>query len=528
MTNPDFHKQNTYPGLFASGKPNIPVPQVIGPYRIESLLEKGGMSILYLGTHPESRDPTTIKVLSPKYLSHPEVVRRFLDEAEIIAMADHPNIVKLFGHGEWEGGLYIAMEFIEGISLRQFILQNPVSLRRALEIIMDIAYALCHLHTHGVIHRDLKPENILITDKGQVKVIDFGIAQLLTERISPELPPKQKLIGTPIYMSPEQRDNPESVSYPTDIYSLGIVAYELILGKLSLGRIHLSLMPKGLQKILAKALQPSLELRYHDVVDFISDISAYINTSMHEQEKHAGDHISEFSENLKVAHESLAPDIPPDLTSLEIGISQHKSLQMSGNYCDFLELSEDSYGIIMGESSTVGAQAIIDTAFIKGLVRASTLFKKDPRELMHLLNEAMLKDPGNRVFTISYLILDMKASELTFLSCGYGSLWHIRDGQISKIVADNIALGIDATIDFKETRYPFKPGDMLIMHTYGAISYQDFEGHEFTEEKFLQAVMENVDEPAQKITDSLLRKVKVFSNKVYSERALSFICVRRK
>src|SRR5437868_4613956 len=113
MAKEDFYKQNTLPeGLSeiikTSPRPSE-IPKMIGPYKIENLLEKGGMSLLYLGVHPETNEPTTIKVLLPKFLSHPDVVQRFLTEAEIIAMSDHPNIVKLYGHGEWEGGLYIAM-----------------------------------------------------------------------------------------------------------------------------------------------------------------------------------------------------------------------------------------------------------------------------------------------------------------------------------------------------------------------------------------------------------------------------------
>ena len=107
------------------------------------------------------------------------MVKRFLAEAKIIAIADHPNIVRLHQSGRWEEGLYIAMEYVQGISLRQYLQKVPLSIKRALEIILEIAYALCHLHTHHVIHRDLKPENILITQEGKVKVIDFGIAQLL-------------------------------------------------------------------------------------------------------------------------------------------------------------------------------------------------------------------------------------------------------------------------------------------------------------------------------------------------------------
>lgn len=260
----------------------FPLPERIGPYKIQALLEKGGMSLLYLATDPKSDVPLIVKVLSPRFLSHPEMTNRFLKEAEIIALADHPNIVKLLGYGSWEGGLYIAMEFIKGTSLRQYLVQTPLSLRKSLEMILEIAYALCHLHTHGVIHRDLKPENILVDEKGQIKVIDFGIAQLIDPleiEKNHENWGKKRLVGTPIYMSPEQRENPENVSYPSDIYSLGIVAYEVILGKLPGGQVRLSLMPKGFQKILSKALQPNISDRYMDIVDFISDLSSYAHSS---------------------------------------------------------------------------------------------------------------------------------------------------------------------------------------------------------------------------------------------------------
>ncbi|MDE3048213.1 MAG: serine/threonine protein kinase, partial [Verrucomicrobiota bacterium] len=184
----------------------MPLPQQIGPYKVESLLSKGGMSVLYLGIHPTTSKPIVIKVLSPKYCKNKEMASRFLKEAAIIGMAHHPNIVRLYGQGAWEKGLYIAMEFVQGISLRQFIQQKSLTHQRALEIILQVAYALCHLHTHGVIHRDLKPENILITESGEIKVIDFGIAHLQGEAGTERITQKRKVMGTPVYMSPEQKE----------------------------------------------------------------------------------------------------------------------------------------------------------------------------------------------------------------------------------------------------------------------------------------------------------------------------------
>src|SRR5256885_15602408 len=119
MDDQDFHKQRTLPTIANSKSDEQKLPEKIGPYKVEALLERGGMSLLYLATHPETKDPITIKVLFPEFVSNPEMVQRFLREAEIIELTDHPNIVKLYGQGEWENGLYIAMEFIQGISLRQ-------------------------------------------------------------------------------------------------------------------------------------------------------------------------------------------------------------------------------------------------------------------------------------------------------------------------------------------------------------------------------------------------------------------------
>lgn len=509
MADEDFYKQRTLAGMPIGAQPpkvSAPIPEQIGPYKIEALFEKGGMSTLYLGLHPETQDPITIKALQPRFLSHPEVVQRFLTEAEIIALSDHPNIVKLYGHGTWEGGLYIAMEFIQGISLRQALLSTPISLKKALEIVIDIAYALCHLHTHGVIHRDLKPENILINEAGQVKVIDFGIAQLLTEREPQEKQSRQRLIGTPIYMSPEQRENPESVSYPSDIYSLGIITYELVLGKLSHGQIHLSLMPKGLQKILNKALQPNPSERYQDIVDFITELSAYLNSPQLPKENHVGEKLSEILENLHHAQEILAPSKAPDWKEIDIGLSSPKSLDIYGLHYDFMAFEDGSYGILMAESSAKGAEGIIYTALLRGMIQAFKPFANQPLELAAKLNHRLLQDQIDQAFAFSYLHLFPDENRLRYLSCGYGNLWHFSPitQQITQIAANNIALGIDPEIEFKETLLTWNFEDHLIFSSL----LSEYEA-EFDAEHFFQRWQSTKQQAAKKIVDAILLKTKL-------------------
>lgn len=520
MAEKEFYKQPTSPGISIPGGQPAATPEIpakIGPYPIESLLEKGGMSVLYLGTHPETKEPVTIKVLSSKFLPHPAVVESFLNEAKIIEMTNHPNIIQLYGQGEWEGGLYIAMEFIQGISLRQYILQNPISLNRALDIIVDISYALCHLHSHGVIHRDLKPENILVTESGQIKVIDFGIARLLTE--SHPARSHQQILGTPIYMSIEQRDNPTAVSFPSDIYSLGIIAYELVLGRLSHGQIHLSLMPRGLQKILQKMLQPNPDDRYQDVVDIIADISAYKGSLLLQKDKTPGDPVSEMAENMKKVQMTLLASTPPQWPRLEIGLVGHQGIGLSGIYYDFLELPEGAYGIIMGESASQGAEGVIYTGVLRGLVRALCRLTTKPIELVTILNDILFRDSMNQRFSLNYLVLNPNVNQLSYISCGYGNLWKIKSGSNAsvKITALNPPVGTSPDTEFIEKTELWEVGDCLIFNTVAGLPDEVFE----------RAVAECYDKPPQKQVEIIIRKLQTSSRKLFQERSISLVSIQR-
>ncbi len=519
MTNPEFYHQPTRP----TGQPDeiIPVvpfsiPQKIGPYKIETLLEKGGMSIVYLGTHPETHEPTSIKVLSPKFVSHPDIVERFLKEAEIIALADHPNIVKLYGHGQWEEGLYIAMEFIPGISLRQYILQVPISLKRALEIIIDIAYALCHLHAHGVIHRDLKPENILVTESGAIKVIDFGIAQLLTET-SPAATSQQRVIGTPIYMSPEQRENPESVSFPSDVYSLGIIAYELILGKLSHGQIHLSLMPKGMQKILVKALQPNSQDRYQDVVDFIAAVSAYLNSETFEKDKVVKDHLSEISESLRRTQTLMHTDKPPQWPGLDIQISVFSSQVISGLYQDFFELQPGRYAIVYAESSLKGTEGMFFCSIFRGMIKGIYKSTQDLVELAQILNQNLFQDGLDRNFNFNYLVIDTEKHSAQYIICGQSYLWTKLDKKTHfKVISENPALGRDIHSAFQLQQIDWKHDDAFIFSNIALM---------VSEDESLEILQSSSQLNPLILMEVFLRKYKSLHKKL-PPKAISFISIR--
>ncbi len=463
-TQPDFSKQPTLPDLTSADTRPPLLPTKIGPYRIESLLSKGGMSYVYLGIHPQTLQPIVIKVLSPKYQTHREMVQRFLKEASVIGMTNHPNIVKLYGQGTWEKGFYLAIEFIQGISLRQFIQQKSLSEKRALEIVLQVAYALCHLHTHGVIHRDIKPENVLITETGEVKVIDFGIAQVEGDDVVPQA--KKRMMGTPMYMSPEQKENPLNVSYASDIYSLGMIAYELLLGRLSYGIVHLALLPKDLRPIIEKALKPDPKERYQDIVDFITDISHYLKTDVKETTAP-----EEMSHLIEQTRKLLIPKSPPSWSPVDIGLSITGGTTLTGLYLDWFKLPKNRFCFLVAEPQETGVSALLQSSIFRGMARLAVEhgFRtgKTVAQILGDLNHTLAEDPACKPCRVSALVLSPDTNQLAFVSCGYSELWHIPDGdkKVRVLTTENEMLGGKKNGAVLEIVDNWNSGDTLVFHS---------------------------------------------------------------
>lgn len=465
----DFYKQDTIPGVLPlKGAPPIPIPSHIGPYKIESLLESGGMSYLYLATHPQTRESVAIKVLSEKYAPNQEARRRFSHEGEIIALTDHPGIVTHYSHGEWEGGLYLAMEFVQGVSLRKFIQHTPLSLKRAIEVVLEVAYAVCHLHTHGVIHRDLKPENILITETNHVKLIDFGIARRLEESPEVDLQERPKFIGTPSYMSPEQKENPLIVSYPSDIYSLGIIAYELVLGKLSHGHVHLSLMPKGLQPILRKMLYPDPEGRYHDMVDVIADLTRYLNMIVKTPGREETGPIPHAIEELQSTLATLLPEEEPKFEGFEVGLALHRAVGIPSLYYSLMKDQEGEGCLISAEPTSGGARGAVEIATFRGMERALAAKGLDHPALAKELKRLTEEDPLKAL--ISFGSLKMGKEGFSFISCGKKRLMIIdlESKSATHLGGDSPPLG-SPDLDVKELKGKLKKGELLLYDSSGLL-----------------------------------------------------------
>ncbi|MBM3880584.1 MAG: hypothetical protein FJ387_12855 [Verrucomicrobia bacterium] len=204
---------------------------------ILDLIGTGGMGIVYRARQPKLDRIVALKLLPEVLGRHPAFVERFDREARVLARLNHPNIVTVYDFGQAAEFCYLLMEYVDGLNLRQAMQAGRFSPPEALAIVPRICEALQFAHEQGVLHRDIKPENILLDTHGRVKIADFGIAKLLDAAQSEiALTGTGATLGTPHYMAPEQIEHPQDVDQRADIYSLGVVFYEMLTGELPLGR----------------------------------------------------------------------------------------------------------------------------------------------------------------------------------------------------------------------------------------------------------------------------------------------------
>lgn len=286
--------------IIAGEETEFSAGQKIGPYTILCALGSGGMGQIYLAEDAKLRRKIALKFISQQFASDPGRVQRFEQEALAASALNHPNICVIHELGTTESGRhYIAMEYIQGTTLRDQLARGPLPVQQALNIAIQVATALSSAHASRIVHRDIKPENIMLRPDGYVKVLDFGLAKLTELLPNPQGPDTVgtnvrteagMLMGTVKYMSPEQlRDT--KVDERTDIWSLGIVLYEMLTGStpfeaptsnetvaavLSPQRTRLNFpdgIPKQLQDILSKALEKERDHRYQTVTKFATDLS---------------------------------------------------------------------------------------------------------------------------------------------------------------------------------------------------------------------------------------------------------------
>jgi serine/threonine protein kinase len=295
-------KQNSFtPPAIAELAPLFPQLEIL------ELIGKGGMGAVYKARQKQLDRIVALKILPPGIGNDPAFAERFAREAKALAKLNHPNIVTLYEFGDVKNSdasrlFYFFMEFVDGVNLRQLLHAGRISPREALAIVPQICDALQFAHDHGIVHRDIKPENILLDRRGRVKVADFGLAKIVDATLTPSLSHPMgeggatapgegkptltesgKVMGTPNYMSPEQKENPGDVDHRADIYALGVVFYQMLTGELPgkkieppSKKVHIDVR---LDEIVLRALEKNPDLRYSQASQFKTQIETVAESS---------------------------------------------------------------------------------------------------------------------------------------------------------------------------------------------------------------------------------------------------------
>ena len=243
------------------------VARLFPQLEIIALIGKGGMGAVYKARQPGLDRIVALKILPPQTAGGPGFIERFNREARALAKLNHPNIVTVYEFGQVNGLPFFIMEFVDGLNLRQLEQSGKLSASEALQIVPQICEALQFAHDEGIVHRDIKPENILVDKKGRVKIADFGIAKILGRQPDVSITETGGTVGTPHYMAPEQMEKPATVDHRADIFSLGVVFYEMLTGELPLGKFAPPSSRKvevdvRLDDVVLRALEKDPERRY--------------------------------------------------------------------------------------------------------------------------------------------------------------------------------------------------------------------------------------------------------------------------
>jgi len=263
------------------------IGKTISHYRILEKLGEGGMGVVYKAQDIQLQRLVALKFLPPHIADHPEEKARFIHEAQSASALNHPNVTTIYGIEESPEGMFIAMEFVEGRTLKQIIEEETLSIKKVLDIGIQMCEGIAMAHEKGVVHRDIKSDNIMVTPRGQVKIMDFGLAKL---KGATKITQTGSTLGTAAYMSPEQASG-EEVDQRSDIFSFGVVLYELLTGQLPFKGEHQAAIiysvvndepqplvrynnkvSSELERIVNKALVKDRDERYQHIDDLLADL----------------------------------------------------------------------------------------------------------------------------------------------------------------------------------------------------------------------------------------------------------------
>jgi serine/threonine-protein kinase len=394
----------------AAAAPTMPISaedadwtgQVLGEFRILHRLGRGGMGQVYLAEQTSLKRKVALKLLHPELASNQQSLLRFKAEAENVARATHANIVQIYTINQDKGIHFLALEYVEGKNLREFIEKKGTpELSLGLHVMMQVAAALQRASELGIIHRDIKPENILLTKKGEVKVADFGLSRCFADEGQQTITQSQVAMGTPLYMSPEQVER-KTVDTRTDIYSFGVTCYHMFAGtppfrgaspiEVAYQHVHTEApslatirpdLPAALCAIIQKMMAKKPDDRYQSAREIVRDINQLresLNLGAVAAISMSSSFIGAGSDGLRTSAIQPPPEPAPKPWLWQLAIAGSVFLALTG-------------GLLIGWVQHLGKPVVVPPPQTDGKEVKPTVAREDEKAMLQQVQKSV--NPGD-------------------------------------------------------------------------------------------------------------------------------------
>lgn len=499
----------------------------IGRYVVLNEIGRGGMGRVYKATDGDG-NIVAVKTLLAHMKSNYQVLARFLREATIIEKLDHPNICRFIECGEEGGTRFIVMEFVDGRNVRDLIRKGDIDVARAVRIARQTCSALSHAHERQVIHRDMKPENILVTADDVCKVTDFGIARDFDED-DIRLTMPNMVIGSPSYMSPEQKKDTSQADHRSDIYGVGVTLYEMLSGEFPSGLLRLDLIPEDLRAIVSKAIAFNPDERYDTAAAMLEDLAGYASEGAATEDQKCLDKIRENDQLRQFMIEVLYPESVPSVAGAEIARYYRPAAGVGGNYYDFTAPDDLHAGILVGNVCEVpDARSAIFLSMVRSTFRICAAETVSPAEALRRTNAVVAREQLDYFAVFSYAVYDAASRRLTTASAGYrpAMVLQAADGQLVDLHAEGIGVGIASDTRYDEESIQLAYGDLVVMCSSGVADLRNQRGEEFGEDRIRQFIRRHATATTSLLPKILEQELAAFSQGVAQTDDLTAVFLR--
>lgn len=502
----------------------------IGNYTIISQIGFGGMGRIMKASAPDG-SLAALKIIKSEHINNQSLVERFQQEMKISSLLHHKNVAEIFGWGvDNTGRHYFAMEYVDGQNVRTLLNQNSVNLNMAIDIFTQLCEGLKYAHSQDVIHRDIKPENIILNSAGILKIVDFGIARIDNDSVR-SMTMTNVVMGSPIYMSPEQKSDFKNVDKRTDIYAAGAMFYEMLSGEMPGGLLRIDLIPENLRAIVEKAIAYDAEDRYADTEAILRDIEFYKQGGCITKDQKA---IRKIEDNVKLRQaliDSFYPEENPSIPGLDLDAFYVPAEGIGGNYYDYITIDDSHTGILVGNLfDQPDVNAALFLAMLRSAFRIFAGESIDPGVTLKKLNDFMSGERFDYFAVFSYMIYNSSKKEISVATAGYKPVMVLKNGadDFIKLQPEGVGIGIMENYDYESMSMQLNENDLILLSSAGLAKTKNREGKPFGDERLHKLVLANAEISCKEIIEGISNTILYYGAGTAQEDDITIVIAKVK